>query len=543
MPEVLRRVVRRLLGLEELVRLHALLPRDLTPAQFCDAALARLSIEVSLTSGSLEQVPRSGPVVFVCNHPQGALDGLVTISQLGAVRTDLRVLANFELAAIPQLAGIILPLDPYGSPQAAVRNAMSLRRALEWLRAGGRRVSLAIGAPSPPSQFDRASSDEEIVARLRLRLELLRDQPVARAQGRSVMQPTAPVVAGGVSQRLAAQDRLDEHRAEIAALPPEALLVQSGHLEVYRATAAQIPRLLLEIGRLRERTFRAVGEGTGQELDLDLFDNYYGQLFLWDESLAQVVGGYRLGRVDEIRRRYGVRGLYTHTLFDYQEPLLRLLGPTLELGRSFVREEWQRSYAPLPMLWRGIGEIVARDPRYRRLLGPVSISQSYGNWSRDLMVAWLRMTYFEPWLAALVRPRNRYRRSHALRSLGSCRAALGDIEAVSGLIAQLEPDHKGVRVLLRHYPRLGGRILGFNVDPAFANAIDCLLLLDLRDTERAPLRKYLTAEGLRRFEAQHATRTRRSARGTQPGTITDRHEVTEELNGAGRHRSVMTRTS
>ncbi len=569
------------------MRLHGLLPAGLTAARFADAALGLLGIRADVSAESLAQIPRSGSLVLVCNHPHGALDGLVTIARLSPLRPDLLVLANYELASLEELAPAILPLDPYGRAGAAARNAAALRRALRWVRGGGsvllfpagqvarfdprtgrscdppwqptvgrwlrlagapivplyiegansalfhvlsmihpglgtlllprellrargRSVVLRVGAPMAPERLAGRGSDEEFTAQLRLRVELLgRDATAAAGEGVAKAAPAAAATAPQAPPARTGGDRLLElHRAEIERLPAEALLAQSGSLMVYRAKAAQIPELLVEIGRLRERTFRAVGEGTGSDLDLDLFDNYYDQLILWDAASAQVVGGYRVGRIDAIRRTYGPRGLYTHTLFEYQEPLLRLLGAALELGRSFVREEWQRSYAPLLTLWRGIGEYVAREPRYCRLIGPVSISQSYSAVSRDVLVEWLSTSHFEPWLATLVRPRHRYRRSHALRALGPHCAALGDVEGLSGLIAELEPDRKGVPVLLRHYLRLGGRILGFNVDPAFANAIDCLLLLDLRHTDRTLLRKYMSAAGLQRFEATHAARAR-----------------------------------
>lgn len=585
LPAPLRRAIRLALGLEELSRLHGLLPAGLTAAQFADAALDLLSIDVDASAEALERIPRSGPLVFVCNHPHGALDGLVTISRLSRVRPDLRVLANYELTRIVELATVLLPLDPYGGRGSASRNAAALRRALRWLRGGGavllfpggevarfdlrtgrssdppwqpaigrwlwlagapivplhiagansalfhlisivhpslgtlllprellrargRSVALRAAAPIAPDRLSSTGHVDEFIAQLRLRMELLASEPSSAkrtiAEYRS-MPPTGktdlPTVPGIARAPLAAQ------RAEIERLGPKALLAHGGSLRAYRARATQIPALLTEIGRLREQTFRAVGEGTGRDLDLDLFDNYYDQLILWDAASEQIVGGYRIGRVDEIRHAYGTRGLYTHTLFEYQEPLLRLLGPTLELGRSFVRGEWQRSYAPLLTLWRGIGEYVAREPRYCRLIGPVSISQSYSAFSRDVLVEWLSRSCFEPWLARLVRPRQRYRRSHALRALGPHWAALGDVERLSGLIAELEPDGKGIPVLLRHYLRLGGRILGFNVDPAFSNAIDCLLLLDLRHTDRALLRKYMSVEGLGRFERMHSTST------------------------------------
>jgi hypothetical protein len=198
--------------------------------------------------------------------------------------------------------------------------------------------------------------------------------------------------------------------AEVEALPPSQVLTESGPLVALQADARQIPYLLLEIGRLRELTFRQVGEGTGLQLDLDRFDAHYTHLFLWNREKLEVVGAYRLGRTDEIRSRYGVAGLYSHTLFAYSEELLNRLGPALELGRSFVRPEYQRHFAPLLLLWKGIGAFVHRHPHYRMLFGPVSISRDYSRLSRRLIADALQERCEIPELARLVQARNPLRR-------------------------------------------------------------------------------------------------------------------------------------
>jgi len=121
---------------------------------------------------------------------------------------------------------------------------------------------------------------------------------------------------------------------------------------------------LQEIGRLRELTFRAAGEGSGKTSDIDLFDAYYLHLFLWDREANAIVGAYRMGLADEIIMRYGKRGLYTQSLFRYGTRFLQTLNPAIELGRSFVRLEYQRSFSPLLLLWRGIGQFILRSPHY-----------------------------------------------------------------------------------------------------------------------------------------------------------------------------------
>lgn len=288
---------------------------------------------------------------------------------------------------------------------------------------------------------------------------------------------------------------------EISKLGPEQRLVSSNHLEVWVASAEQIPWLLQEIGRLREVTFRQVGEGTGRSVDLDLFDSYYLHLFVWDSANHLVVGGYRLGQADRILSSYGARGLYVRTLFRLERPLEAELHSALEVGRSFVRPEHQRNYSSLMLLWKGIGAYVARHPRYRVLFGPVSISNDYHPVSQQLMVRFLQRNRMEPERASLVKPRQPFPRSD--RSTTLVDLNVSDLRIIATLLSTVEEQDVGIPVLLRQYLKLNGRILGFNVDPEFNNAIDCLLWVDLAQTEPLLLRKYMGATAAEHFLAHH----------------------------------------
>ncbi|MEZ5355335.1 MAG: GNAT family N-acyltransferase [Bryobacteraceae bacterium] len=268
-------------------------------------------------------------------------------------------------------------------------------------------------------------------------------------------------------------------------------------LEAYLARAADIPAVLGEIGRLREVSFRAVGEGTGNSRDLDIFDEHYLHLFLWNPATREIAGAYRLTSTRDAVARYGVAGLYTATLFEFDENFLARLGPALELGRSFVRAEYQRSFAPLLLLWKAIGVHVARHPEEKTLFGPVSISARYRLESRSLMVRWLEEWASWPDLGRLVRERNPFRRG------SGAEAAAGDVEQLSRVVSGMEPDGAGVPVLLRQYLKLGGRLLGFNVDPAFSGVVDGLIVVDLTRTEPRWLSRYLGIEEAARFLQHH----------------------------------------
>ena len=358
----------------------------------------------------------------------------------------------------------------------------------------GARVAIRLGAPLAAAKLAALETDEQLAAHLRLKTYLL-------AGASPVTAPAPP--EGRTLEPIAAAIDADRLSCEIETLPPEMLLVSSGRMRVYCAPTARIPWTLQELGRLRELTFRAVGEGTGRSADIDVFDDYYEHLFVWNTETREIVGAYRLGRTDEISRRFGKRGLYTSTLFDYNDLYIKLLGPALELGRSFVRVEYQKSFASLLLLWKGIAEYVSRNPRYCRMIGAVSISNDYGPLSRDLLVGFLRKRNLDRLAKTLVRPKRPFRGRFSLRTLGSQNTALGDIETLSTLVADLEPDGKGAPVLLRQYLKLGGRMLGFNVDPDFGNALDCLVLVDLRKTNPRVLRKYMSDAGWERFAQTH----------------------------------------
>jgi len=314
----------------------------------------------------------------------------------------------------------------------------------------------------------------------------------AGATARSGRQPSASI--GQSSAGIA---------REIARLPSESLLVESGGFQVFCADAVQIPGTLHEIGRLREVTYRAIGEGTGRTLDLDRFDRHYRHLFLWDRGKRQVAGAYRLAQTDEIIAADGVEGLYTRTLFRYEARLFDCIGaPALELGRSFVAAAYQKNYSALLLLWKGIGEFVGRHPKYRFLFGPVSISARYSDSSHRLLMEFLRRNHLAADLAALVdavNPKRQTAPPHASTRVPQT------IDEVNRLVATAEGDGHGVPVLLRQYLKLNARLLGFNVDPGFGDALDALMIVDLTRVDRAILSRYLGRAGAAAFLRFHGS--------------------------------------
>ena len=528
-----------------------------------DETLYSLGINYAVSEQDLSRIPKSGPVVVVANHPFGFVDGMIIASLLLSLRSDVKLMANSLLGQIQELRELLIQVNPFGNKDATNQNVMPLRKALRWITDGGmiatfpagevshfqlrnfgisdpqwsttigsiiritkasvlpiyfdgcngalfqtlglvhprlrtamlpreflnkrgRTIQIKIGNVVSWKKLADCSSDHQITEYLRARTYMLKNRVTASTD--SQVRPLSAPYSG------------DSLQSEINRLSKEQLLVESRDYEVYYANAVQIPHLLHEIGRLREITFRAVGEGTGKPIDLDKFDRHYIHMFIWAKERKELVGAYRLGKTDEILSAYGRAGLYTNTLFRYKIGLMEQISPALELGRSFVRQEYQKSHSSLMLLWKGIGQFVVRNPRYRYLFGPVSITNDYQEISRQLMVAFLKENSYLNDLAKYVRPRNPFRSPKMARLVDyGENFIINDMDEVTSLISDIENKQEGIPILLKQYLRLGGKLLGFNVDRKFSNVLDGLILVDLMRANQDSLEKYFTKDGLQSF--------------------------------------------
>jgi hypothetical protein len=217
---------------------------------------------------------------------------------------------------------------------------------------------------------------------------------------------------------------------------------------------------------------------------------------LWNHAASELVGAYRLGLVDRILRQFGPKGLYSSQLFRYKPEFVSQLSRAIEFGRSFIRSEYQKKYNSLILIWRGIGEFIGRYPQYHILFGPVSISRDYHKVSKTLLVRFLKRNNFHPSLSGYVRPRRPFRCPRiGCIDQTALLSTFRDIDDISLLISEIEKDGKGVPVLLKHYLKLNGRLLSFNLDKAFSNALDGLLLVDLRQTDPKILEHFIGPQG------------------------------------------------
>ena len=276
----------------------------------------------------------------------------------------------------------------------------------EFLQQREKDVQVRIGGAIPSELIANLDNDEEATEYLRLRTYLLSyrgKKPISLPTKMRAALPRKPQeqIASEVASRFIVND--------IAGLPAERLLVETADFVVYAARASELPHVLDELGRLREITFRAAGEGTGRSADLDQFDAYYWHLLLWNKEKQELAGAYRAGNTDEIIRSHGIKGLYTNTVFRYDEQLFLKIGSALELGRSFVRPEYQRQYAPLLLLWKGIARFVAAHPETPVLFGAVSISNEYSSLSREMIVRYFEQREDGREFADLIQARTPFR--------------------------------------------------------------------------------------------------------------------------------------
>ena len=368
----------------------------------------------------------------------------------------------------------------------------------EFLNHRGAYIAVHCGPIIPVKTLKQLDDDNHIAKHLRTCTYLLRERTGYKKPFKLIRQKKSVTLTEAIHEGYPAQSLSDE----ISMLPVKQCLVSNtGRLQVWYADAFQIPMLLKEIGRLREIAFRNVGEGTGKTEDLDQFDSYYQHLFLWDTEAQIIIGGYRLGGAKKIIAERGQKGLYICTLFKLAPKLKDDLAHALEVGRSFVREEHQKSYSSLMMLWKGIGRYVALHPDYRYLLGPVSISNDYHPLSQQLIVRFLQRSSMEDKRSSLVKPRQPFKieKKHSRR----IDINLSDLGVVENMLSTLEDQDSGIPVILRQYLKLNGQILGFNVDPDFGNSVDCLLWVDLTKTDETLLCKYMGTASVEDFLLRH----------------------------------------
>lgn len=269
----------------------------------------------------------------------------------------------------------------------------------------------------------------------------------------------------------------------------DARFLQSKNYEVFFASAKQIPNIIHELGRLREITFREVGEGTNESIDLDQYDQYYHHMFLWDDETKKIAGAYRMGLGSEIYPKYGIEGFYLTDLFRFEPELHDMMHKSIEMGRAFIIKEYQQKPMPLFLLWKGIIHTTLRHPEHKYLVGGVSISNQFSDFSKSLMIEFMKSNYYDPYIAQYIHPKKAYKVK--LKDADKdfiFDEAESDLNKFDKIIDELEPGNLRLPVLIKKYIKQNARVVAFNVDPLFNNAIDGLMYIRIADIPESTMK-------------------------------------------------------
>jgi len=529
---------------------------------FVDAILKGCGVDIEFDERELKNIPKDGAFIAIANHPYGGIEGMVLLKILCMARPDSKIMANFLLKKIPNLADYFVAVNPFenidhsssisglkttlellgnGTPigifpagevstfkvdkqqvtdrmwhpvvgkiiakakvpvvpiyfhgnNGLLFNLLSmihpaLRTAKlpsELFNKQGHTIKLRIGKAINVEDIPDSNNPGKLLNFLRARTYALgtgleEDKKIFNPRNlfkiRKEPEDIAPEIASSILEK------------EVEPLRENYRVWIEKNYEVFIVPTSSIPNIIREIGRLRELTFREIGEGTNKSVDLDEYDIYYNHLFIWDTDAKRIVGAYRIGLGDEIFYSYGKKGFYVAELFKIKEQFTPVLRKSLELGRSFIRKEYQQKPLPLFLLWKGILKYLIDNPRYRYLIGPVSISNSFSKFSKSLIVDYINRNHFDEELAQWVRPRKKFRVDFSSIDTDLLMAGEDSFKGLDNLISEVETRNMKVPVLLRQYISLNAKIICFNIDPKFADCLDGFLILDLQKVPQDILEK------------------------------------------------------
>lgn len=356
----------------------------------------------------------------------------------------------------------------------------------ELLSQNKRTIRVRIGKPITVKEQDGFNSLEDFHQYIRRKTYMLAnpyEKKVNYLNSRSFSFPKTP-------ERII--DPIDPEKLdqEIKGLEKkDDLLFSSRNYGIYLADSEDIPNVLMEIGRLREITFREVGEGTNKSMDLDRFDSYYKHLFLWDKDGKVLVGAYRMGMGEEIFARDGISGFYVNELFRIEPELYNMMSQTIEMGRAFIIKEYQQKPMPLFLLWKGIVHVTLRFPGHKFLMGGVSISDKFSNFSKSLMIEFMKSHYYDPFIAQYVYPKKEYKvKLNVADKDFVFDTTQADMNKFDKIIDEIEPGNLRLPVLMKKYVKQNARLVAFNVDPKFNNAVDGLMYIRIADLPESTVR-------------------------------------------------------
>lgn len=517
--------------------------------EFVEQVLDYFNFSYAVRDNELERIPATGRVVIIANHPIGSLDGLALLKLVSEIRPDVKVLANQLLMALPPLHPLLLPVNNMtGGTERRRLDAIAAHLAAEgalilfpagevsrlkpngirdgkW-HSGFLRFASQSKAPILPiyiggrnsALFYSASMLYKPLATLLLVKEMFKQQrkSITLRIGESIPFDSFNNLQLELADKVKlfkkhlyrlAKDKAPLFKTQSAIAHPEERAVLKKAVEsclllgetgddkkIYLYHHQQSSPVMREIGRLRELAFRAVGEGCGQRRDIDHFDSHYEHLILWDSDDLEIVGAYRFANTARVIADHGLAGLYTASLFQFSAQMQPYLAQGLELGRSFVQPRYWGKRS-LDYLWYGIGAYLKQYPELRYLFGGVSLSNSYPQAARDLMVYFYSL-YFQDEQRTAV-SNQPYQLPHAilqqLQQHFSGQDYAADFVQLKHLLANM-----GVSIptLYKQYSELcepgGVKFLAFGTDPDFADCIDGLVLVDLTQLKAQKRARYLS---------------------------------------------------
>ena len=356
----------------------------------------------------------------------------------------------------------------------------------ELLTQKDRIIKVRVGKPIPVAEQNEYESIEDYTEFLRKKTYMLAN-PFEKES--KLLQTSSLKITKSPKEIVTATDQ-NKMEAEVTKLrEKDSRLLQSKNYEVFFADAKAIPNILHEIGRLREITFREVGEGTNESIDIDKYDQYYHHMFLWDNETKKVAGAYRMGLGSEIYPKYGIDGFYLTDLFRFEPEVHDMLHNSIEMGRAFIVKEYQQKPMPLFLLWKGIIHTTLRYPEHKYLIGGVSISNQFSDFSKSLMIEFMKSNFYDPYFAQYIHPKKAFRVK--LKDADKdfiFDEAEADLNKFDKLIDELEPGSLRLPVFFKKYIKQNARVVAFNVDPLFNNAVDGLMYIRIADLPESTVR-------------------------------------------------------